>query len=587
MLADHLPQPPLEAGLHEGVGLLTLLEGQAHLGQHLPPTAHSGTVPELHLGANVGAVHHGIPQAGVAEEVEAILVVLGQDLAILRQGELGVWAGVGVGQAGAVEEFGVGRAGGTVDVVIGVDSADVTAQILGEGGIPRLVDPAVQVGVGDADAGQPEKITDGGVAKLGGQEGVGHPTDGRGVVRSGGVVDADARSSFLAELGDTDGRLLFLIAVLLVVGGVQLPTVGGEGIIVGGILTPVTTSSTISITIAGTLCLASLLPSTIGIVIIIILVVVIIILVLVEGIVVLIGIVVLLLLLVITITILLLLWLLPSLTLHIPVVIELHLGIAALGILLSQVFRFLLFFVGGGIIITVLIGRDLLPTQIVTVGRDVVVPRPIVEQYHRPGRMDVGQMVRTVRVQHVQAGGRWQEGWLLLFGILGVDIQVILIIGMVVITIRGTLLDAIGTVQPGQVAVGTEIEQDDGPNVTGSSTGGHVVVLALKCVAVIVVIMVTVETVQSSIAAAVLATAAMVQGRPDPAVARQLGQDADQLAVAAAGAELVRDAVGAEGVRDDPGGGEGVDVGIDQEEDGAARGGAELAAKRKREGERG
>ena len=74
MFADHLPQPSLEAGLHEGIGLLTLLEGQAHLGQHLPPPAHSGTVPELHLGANVGAVHHGIPQAGVAEEVEAILV---------------------------------------------------------------------------------------------------------------------------------------------------------------------------------------------------------------------------------------------------------------------------------------------------------------------------------------------------------------------------------------------------------------------------------------------------------------------------------------------------------------------------------
>ena len=128
MFTDHLPQPPLQARLHEGIGLLALLEGQAHLGQHLPPPAHPGTVPELHFGANVRAVHHGVPKAGVPEQVEAILVILGQDLTVLGEGELGVRAGVGVGQGGAVEELGVGGAGGAVDVVVGVDPADVAAQ---------------------------------------------------------------------------------------------------------------------------------------------------------------------------------------------------------------------------------------------------------------------------------------------------------------------------------------------------------------------------------------------------------------------------------------------------------------------------
>ena len=54
-------------------------------------------------------------------------------------------------------------------------------------------------------------------------------------MRPGRVVNADAGAPLLAELGDAGGGLLaaaFLTLLVVVVGSVQLPAIGGEGIVV-------------------------------------------------------------------------------------------------------------------------------------------------------------------------------------------------------------------------------------------------------------------------------------------------------------------------------------------------------------------
>jgi hypothetical protein len=134
--------------------------------------------------------------------------------------------------------------------------------------------------------------------------------------------------------------------------------------------------------------------------------------------------------------------------------------------------------------------------------------------------------------------------------------------------IRGTDLEPMGSVQARQIAIGAEIEEDDGEDVAGTGpAGGDVEVFHSLVVVVVVVVAVPIPTTTAFQAIQPSTTLAvpLLHGATDASVTAQLGEDADQVRMATARTELVGDVVGPKGVGDDAGGRECVDVGIYQD----------------------
>lgn len=131
--------------------------------------------------------------------------------------------------------------------------------------------------------------------------------------------------------------------------------------------------------------------------------------------------------------------------------------------------------------------------------------------------------------------------------------------------IRGTDLEPMGSVQTRQIAIGAEIEEDDGEDVAGTGPAGGDVEVFHSLVVVVVAVPIPTTTAIQAIQPSTTLAVPLLHGTTDASVTAQLGEDADQVRMSTARTELVGDVVGPKGVGDDAGGRECVDVGIYQD----------------------
>ncbi|KAL7546158.1 hypothetical protein ACHAWF_009494 [Thalassiosira exigua] len=158
---------------------------------------------------DVVRVQQRVPQRRVPQEHEAILLPRDEDPSVLREADAGprppssraAPVSTAVAVSSPLELLGVHRPPRAIDQLVREEPSHVPPQVRREGDVARHVEAAVEVRVRGPDARQPQEV--GGVPEpeLAGQ-GVGRPRGGRGVVGPRGVVEADSGAAGATELAE-------------------------------------------------------------------------------------------------------------------------------------------------------------------------------------------------------------------------------------------------------------------------------------------------------------------------------------------------------------------------------------------------